>query len=308
MTPSTTPTAFISYSWEAPEHTAWVRSFATRLRNDGVNVTLDQWHAVPGDQLPAFMEKSIRENDFVLIICTPTYKDKVDHRKGGAGYEGDVITSEMFTQQNQRKFIPILRFGQWIAAAPSAITGKYHIDLREVNPNFEEAYARLLDALYKTNPGAPPLGTRPSAEPVTSPPSLQAKPRTSRLPRHASDMETISFRGSSVPKGLRETLQREADRRGINLTLLVGACFEYAYANRLIFETPLENIGEPGGESIQGLIPVGLKEKLDEWAMHRLGSRCNLLVYVLQKVVEQELYDDVFRYKQSRIYHKKNAW
>jgi hypothetical protein len=26
---------------------------------------------VPGDQWPLFMERSIRENDFILIICTP---------------------------------------------------------------------------------------------------------------------------------------------------------------------------------------------------------------------------------------------
>src|SRR5262245_48794393 len=54
------PTVFISYSWESSEHRDWVRDLAARLRADGVETTLDQWHAVPGDQLPQFMEREIR--------------------------------------------------------------------------------------------------------------------------------------------------------------------------------------------------------------------------------------------------------
>ena len=77
-----TPKAFISYSWDDDTHTAWVLAFATRLRADGVVVTLDQWHLHPGDQLPAFMEKAIRENDYVLIVCTPYYAERSNGRLG----------------------------------------------------------------------------------------------------------------------------------------------------------------------------------------------------------------------------------
>jgi hypothetical protein len=65
------PKAFISYSWDGDDHKTWVKSMAARLRGDGVDVTLDQWEVVPGDQLPKFMEKAIRENSYVLIVCTP---------------------------------------------------------------------------------------------------------------------------------------------------------------------------------------------------------------------------------------------
>jgi hypothetical protein len=41
--PGSTPTAFISYSWDTEEHKAWVREFAARLRADGIDVTPDQW-------------------------------------------------------------------------------------------------------------------------------------------------------------------------------------------------------------------------------------------------------------------------
>src|SRR5437764_13176637 len=103
------PMVFMSYSWEDDAHSRWVADLATRLRGDGVDVTLDRWHAVPGDQLPAFMERAVRENDFVVIVCTPRYKVRSDGRTGGVGYEGDVMTAAVYTSRNRRKFIPVLR-------------------------------------------------------------------------------------------------------------------------------------------------------------------------------------------------------
>ena len=111
--------AFISYSWDDDAHCDWVRALAGRLRADGIDVSIDRWAAVPGDQLSAFMERAIRENQFVVIVCTPRYKHRSDAREGGVGYEGDIMTSEVLNSQNHRKFIPVLRRGVWSQAAPS---------------------------------------------------------------------------------------------------------------------------------------------------------------------------------------------
>ena len=97
--------AFVSYSWDSDNHKNWVRELATRLRNDGIDVTLDQWSLVPGDQLPEFMERAVRESDYVLIICTHKYKERSNNRQGGVGYEGDIMTAEIMNTKNQRKFI-----------------------------------------------------------------------------------------------------------------------------------------------------------------------------------------------------------
>lgn len=113
------PRAFVSYSWDDDSHKKWVADLAAALRADGVETILDQWHAVPGDPLPAFMEKEIRENDYVLIICTPNYRLKSNDRKGGVGYEGYIMTAEVYGQGNHRKFIPILARGTWENSAPS---------------------------------------------------------------------------------------------------------------------------------------------------------------------------------------------
>ncbi len=172
------PKAFVSYSWDNDAHKSWVRTLATRLRNEGVEVTLDQWHAVPGDQLPTFMETAVRESDFVLIVCTPNYRRKSDARDGGVGYEGDVITGEIFTVQNQRKFLPILCSGTWDAASPSWLKGKYYVDLRGT-PYSECAYQDLLTTLHDARPTPPPVGLRPVFAPTMPTGSNPARPLVS---------------------------------------------------------------------------------------------------------------------------------
>ena len=150
------PKAFVSYSWDDDPHKDWVAELATDLRKDGVETILDQWHAVPGDQLPEFMEREIRENDYVLIICTPNYRLKSDERKGGVGYEGDIMTAEVHTQRNHRKFIPILASGTWQDSAPSWLKGKYYIDLSTADRR-RKNYSDLTATLLGTRSEAPPL-------------------------------------------------------------------------------------------------------------------------------------------------------
>lgn len=150
--------AFISYSWDDDAHCEWVRELATRLRADGVDVSIDRWAAVPGDQLPAFMERAIRDNEFVVIVCTPRYKRRSDAREGGVGYEGDIMTAEAMTSQNHKKFIPVLRIGEWKQAAPSWLLGKYYINLSG-NPYSERDYEDLVRTLLGIRETAPPIGT-----------------------------------------------------------------------------------------------------------------------------------------------------
>ena len=148
---------FISYSWDDEAHKSWVRDFAARLRGDGIDVTLDRWHAVPGDDLPAFMERAVRESDFVLCVCTPKYREKSNHRGGGVGYEGDIMTAEAFASRSQRKFIPVLRIGEWRESAPSWLFGKYYVDLRGSSYS-EQNYLEILSTLRNEREPAPPLG------------------------------------------------------------------------------------------------------------------------------------------------------
>ena len=153
------PRVFIAYSWDDENHKRWVADLATSLRQDGVETRLDQWHAVPGDLLPEFMEREIRENDYVLVICTPRYRLKCDGRDGAAGYEGDIMTAEVYLQKNHKKFIPVLAKGSWNEAAPSWIKGKIYLDLS--SPELHQRdYPRLLATLLNSHPPPPPLKPR----------------------------------------------------------------------------------------------------------------------------------------------------
>jgi hypothetical protein len=161
---STPPTCFISYSYDDTAHKAWVAELAAQLRRDGVTTVLDQWELAPGDRLPEFMEKAIRENQYVLIICTPNYKARSDKRMGGVGYEGDIIAGEILTNADQRKFIPVLRNGSRRDAVPTSLAGKYDVDLRgePSSATYPIQYQDLLNTLLGQRPVAPPVNTAPS--------------------------------------------------------------------------------------------------------------------------------------------------
>jgi hypothetical protein len=155
------PKVFISYAWESDDPKMWVKMLATELRGNGIDATIDQWTVAPGDQMPHFMEKSVRENEYVLIICTPKYKAKSDNRIGGVGYEGDIMTAEVLLHSNHRKFIPILKEGHASTALPSWLQAKYYIDLSNESHfkmNFEDLVATILNAREL----APEIGPIPS--------------------------------------------------------------------------------------------------------------------------------------------------
>ena len=154
------PKVFISYSWEDAKHKQWVKSLTDRLIENGIDATLDQYDLTLGDRLPAFMEQSITTADYVLIICTPTYKEKADNRKGGVGYEGHIISGELFTKGNERKFIPIIRKGSASTALPKYLIGKLGIDLSE-NADDESNFRDLMTTLWGTK-AKPTIGRKPA--------------------------------------------------------------------------------------------------------------------------------------------------
>ena len=185
------PTTFISYSWDDDEHRSWVQHLVTRLRQDGVNATVDEWSTAPGDQLPMFMEKAIRSNDFVIIVCTPRYKTRSDDRKGGVGYEGDIMTAEVMADKNHRKFIPILRRASWRTAAPSWVRGKRFVDLRD-GDQYENGYSELVKALHRKSEQGPPVRKRRTRVPSRSRQQKEQNDQRSRVDEFA-DIEIVEI-------------------------------------------------------------------------------------------------------------------
>ena len=134
---------------------------ATILRSDGVETILDKWVLHPGDPITQFMEEGIRESEFVLIICTEMYKSKSDKKVGGVGYEDSIISSDLFSNSNHRKYIPILKSGSYLKAMPTSLHSKRYINLSN-DDSFQASYRDLLLALYGRNPTPPPIGKAPN--------------------------------------------------------------------------------------------------------------------------------------------------
>lgn len=163
------PKVFISYSWESKEHSDWVKSLADKLLADGIEAIIDSYDVSPGDRLPKFMESSIRDSDYVIIICTEEYKRKANNREKGVGYESHIISAELYNNHNDRKFIPVIRQGDFNLALPTYLDGKLAIDLRG-NPFNEDSYKDLIASIFKVKK-KPKVGIRPyyvdEYEPIT---------------------------------------------------------------------------------------------------------------------------------------------
>lgn len=185
----TSPKVFISYAWENDELKDWVKNLAIELRNNGIDAKLDQWEVVPGDQMPHFMEKSVRENDYVVIICSPKYKQKSENRIGGVGYEGDIMTAEVLQNSNNRKFIPILQSGDKDISIPSWLRGKYFIDLSN-DLHFQKNLEDLITTVLNARETAPAMGQIPS--------KFQNQVTNTTVIQQAKDEENIRIKGIIV--------------------------------------------------------------------------------------------------------------
>lgn len=155
------PRAFISYSWDSPEHKQWVTQFASRLSKHGVSVILDRWHLRRGGDRTHFMETSIADSDFVILVCTPEYAARANERKGGVGYEAMIITGELADKIDSQKFIPVLRTGEFESAFPVWIKSRLGVDLRG-NPYREDEYEDLVRTLHGEPVEPPPIGNKPA--------------------------------------------------------------------------------------------------------------------------------------------------
>ena len=156
------PKVFISYSHDSPEHRRWVSELGAKLRHSGVDAILDQWDLGPGDDVTQFMEAGVRDLDWVLVICTDNYVRRANDRKGGVGYEVQIVTAQLVENLGIDKFIPIIRHTSGQEQMPTFLGGRVYIDFTD-DSQFNEKFDELLHKLYAVPvEKKPPLGEKPS--------------------------------------------------------------------------------------------------------------------------------------------------
>lgn len=164
---STSPRLFISYCWSTPEHEQWVIDLATELVNSGVDVILDKWDLREGHDSVAFMEKMVTDSTIskVILICDQFYAAKADGRAGGVGTETQIISAEVYSKQDQNKFVAVI--AEKDAAGkpylPTYYKSRIYVDLSE-SDRYAENLEKLLRWIFDK-----PLYVRPE---IGKPPSF----------------------------------------------------------------------------------------------------------------------------------------
>ncbi|MCY1005808.1 TIR domain-containing protein [Nannocystis pusilla] len=195
------PRVFISYSHDSEPHREAVLALAQQLRRWGLDVHLDRFVPAPLEGWPRWMMTQVESADFVLIICTATYRRRFEGQEAvgvgkGVTFEGLLATQYLYDASTRNtRFIPVLFEGTPEADIPIVLRPYQRYTL----PPDAEAYPEKLEQLVRHLMGLPeivaaPLGplkmlplrdakTPPtSAAPVTSTPAAVTTVRTALAP------------------------------------------------------------------------------------------------------------------------------
>jgi tetratricopeptide (TPR) repeat protein len=142
------PKVFISYSHDSLEHSDRVRELSDRLRADGIDCILDQYELSPPEGWPRWTEKQIADADFVLMVCTETYRRRLmgEERPGtglGVRWEGHLIYQHIYNPGAvNAKFIPVLLESGEVNHIPTLLQGVAHYRAH-TEEGYEELYRYL---------------------------------------------------------------------------------------------------------------------------------------------------------------------
>jgi len=160
---------YVSYSYDSNEHIERVREFAARLKADGIDLHIDADVDVdPPEGWPTFSQNQIQDADYVILICTETYRRRFDGREEpgrgkGVSFEGKLIRQEIFDSQSTRKFIPVILEFEDQAHIPSLVRDRSRY---VVSQDAELAAELDYQALLRKLGAAPAM----SVSQVSSPP------------------------------------------------------------------------------------------------------------------------------------------
>jgi hypothetical protein len=150
---------FVSYSHDSTSHTQRVLALADRLRTDGIDVRLDQYTSNPPEGWPRWMQNQLRESDFTLLVCTPTYRRRFDGDENpdtgkGATWEGMIAQQILYDASAlNRKLIPVIFEDGEYEDIPLTLRPFTH---HRLPVGYDDLY-RHLTGQPKTPP--PPLGS-----------------------------------------------------------------------------------------------------------------------------------------------------
>lgn len=165
--PEDVPVVFISYSWDSEEHQEWVQRLSADLREKFRVYTLLDKYNRGGKELTDFMRKGLKTAQRVLIIGTPKYKEKIGRTSGGAKFEDQVITIELYNEMDTHKFIPVLREGSFAESFSELMETRVGYDMRN-DVQYDQKLQELAADIWGCPMNlAPALGPKPNFTPAS---------------------------------------------------------------------------------------------------------------------------------------------
>lgn len=306
------PMVFISYSHDSLQHKEWVLQLASALLAQGIDVTLDQWDLVAGQDMAAFMATGIRKADRVVLICSEAYVTKAEGGSGGVGYERLIVTGEVIGAIDTIKFIPVIRSNPSTRKVPDFLGARKYIDFTE-----ESQYAARLEELAREIHGAPAtvkpkLGENPFKGEVIEPaePVRVASPSgatAAGIPILSGDWFKAQHDAAAYGIGMlhRDTAGQLAQlntlgtmelrfglHSGLNKSQLellnavrVSEIKTFGWPIGVLLENRDEYRPRPSGDGIRAEISIrgGTETSYDYWALRKSGD-----FYLLQSFFEDK--------------------
>ncbi len=203
---------FVSYSHDDEVHRAKALKFTQALRDFGIDAWLDRFvENSPPASWPAWMFAEIRQANFVVLVCTETYKRRVEDEetpgKGlGARWEGAIITHDVYNQArlaSTSQHVPVVFTADDLKHVPFFVAGaSYYV----VDPDSREGLEKLIRR-FKGQPEIvpAPLGSAEIGQPkTTAPKKAAARPDsvTQKLLEHlAKSTEVVNLQDVTIRQG-----------------------------------------------------------------------------------------------------------
>ncbi|GAA0486448.1 hypothetical protein Ade02nite_10230 [Paractinoplanes deccanensis] len=174
--------AFLSYAHQSDDHAESVRRLWMLLRSMGVDAKLDVTATAQRQQWTEWMNEQVREADFVLVIASPTYRERAENRGDvsagrGVRWEARQLQERFYADQEAglREILPVILPGDDVSGLPDWLlpASATHYRLREITEAGVESLYRVLTA--QPLDVEPPLGeirrlSSRTAPPVAVPP------------------------------------------------------------------------------------------------------------------------------------------
>jgi len=185
------PRVFIQYTHDSSAHKERVRLLADGLRHDGVESMVDQYVESPPEGWETWMDKQLRDSDYVLVVCTAAnyrrfWKEEEPGKGLGATWEGHLIRVHLYRAGviNDR-LIPVLFEAADAAFIPEVLQSFRHYRLHEPD-GYDRLFRRLTQQPEVEVPEVGPLRKMPTRRSGDAPPHVEplGAPResTAKLP------------------------------------------------------------------------------------------------------------------------------